>query len=59
METFFALLALCDGNPPVTGGPPTKANDAKLWYFIRSAPEQTNNETPMIWDAIVLSMTSL
>ena len=25
METFFALLALCEGNPPVTGGFPTQS----------------------------------
>ena len=24
METFSALLALCEGNPPVTGGFPTQ-----------------------------------
>ena len=24
METFSALLALCEGNPPVTGGPPSQ-----------------------------------
>ena len=24
METFFALLALCEGNPPVTGGFPSQ-----------------------------------
>ena len=33
-ETFSTLLALCEGNPPVTG-------DAELWGFIWSAPEQT------------------
>ena len=42
--------------------PPTKASEAELWCFIWSAPEQTveqKNETPVIWDAIVLIMTSL
>ena len=55
METFSALLSLCVGNSPVTG-------DAELWYFIWSAPEQTVEkaiETPVIWDAIALIMTSL
>ena len=34
METYSALLHLCEGNPPVTGGfPLTKANDAELWCF--------------------------
>ena len=40
----------------------TKASDAKLWCFLWSAPkqmvEQTIN-TPVIWDAIALIMTSL
>ena len=29
METFSALLALCEGNPQATG-PLTKANDAEV-----------------------------
>ena len=51
METFSALLALCEGNPPVTGG-------RFLWF----APEQTfeqTTEAPVIWDAIALIMASL
>ena len=65
METFSTLLALCEGNPPVTGDrwiPLTKASDAELWYFLWSAPEQTIEqiiETPVIWDEIALIMTSL
>ena len=42
--------------------PLTKASDAKLWCFLWSACEQTvekRMETPVIWDAIVLIMTSL
>ena len=42
--------------------PLTKAIDAELWCFLWSAPEQTaeqTNETPVIWDAIVLIITSL
>ena len=37
--------------------PLTKASDAELWCFLWSTPEQTfeqANETPVIWDAIVL-----
>ena len=63
METFSALLAFCAGN---FTGPRwirrTKPSDAKLWSFLWSVPEQTAEqtiETPMIWDAIVLIMTSL
>ena len=35
METFSALLALCEGNSPVIGQwiPLTKASDAELWCF--------------------------
>ena len=42
--------------------PLTKASDMELWYFLWSAPEQTveqTMETPVIWDAISLIMTSL
>ena len=42
--------------------PLTKASDAEIWYFLWSAPEQTVEqtiETPVIWDAIALIMTSL
>ena len=58
MKTISALLALCEGNPPATA----KASDAELWCFLWSAPEQTVEQTtgtPVIWDAIVLIMTSL
>ena len=42
--------------------PITKANDAELWCFLWSAPEQTVEqtiETLVIWDAIALIMMSL
>ena len=63
METFYALLALWEWNPPVTGGfpsqwPVTQSFDAFIW----SAPEQTVEqtiETPVIWGAIALIMKSL
>ena len=61
METFSALLALCEGNSPVTGEfpsqrPVTRSFDA---FF---APEHTVEQTiekPVISDAIALIMTSL
>ena len=63
METFSALLVLCEGNPPVTGlFPSEKASDAGFDIFVWSAPEETDEEsigTPVIRDAIVLIMTSL
>ena len=34
METFFALLAICAGNSPVTGEFPTKASDAELSFDV-------------------------
>ena len=42
--------------------PRTKASDAEVWCFLWSAPEPTVEqirETPAIWDAIALIMTSL
>ena len=42
--------------------PLTKASDADLWRFLWSAPETTveqTGETPLIWVAITLNMTSL
>ena len=42
--------------------PNTKASDAELWYFLWCAPQPTveqTMETPVIWDAIALIMTSL
>ena len=55
---IFALLALCEGNPPLTGGFPHKGQWRRDW----SAPEQLVEETietPVIWDAIMSSMTLL
>ena len=42
--------------------PLTKASDAELWCFLWSVPQQTIKQaidTPVIWDAISLSMTSM
>ena len=47
METFSALPALCAGNSPVAVEFPKKASGAEFWCF------------SVIWDAIVLIMTSL
>ena len=58
-----ALLALCEENPPVTGGfPSLRAHNSELWCFIWSAPDQTVEETSealLIWDTIALIMTLL
>ena len=59
METFSELLALCAGGRLM---PLTKASDAELLCFLWSVLEQTVEQTidtPLIWDAIVLIITSL
>ena len=43
METFSALLALCEGNPSVDSL--TKVSDVELWVSLWSAPEQTVEQT--------------
>ena len=62
MEPFSALLALCAGNSPVTGEFPHK--DQWRWALMFSLICAWTNgwiksETPVIWDAIALIMTSL
>ena len=47
MKPFSALLALCEGNPPVSGHqwiPPTKASDAQLWYFFLNLRLNNNRD---------------
>ena len=58
MEIFFALLALCEMNSPVTGEFPSQrpvklSSDVFFDLFVQSI------ETLVIWDAIALIMTSL
>ena len=46
MDTLFAVLAFCEGNPPVAGGLPLqRANDAKLWCFHWWQSAQTAEQT--------------
>ena len=62
METFSALLALCGESTSHRCIPLTKASDAERGCLFLSALQQTVEhalETPMIWDAIALIMTSL
>ena len=62
-RNFFGVTDLLWGES--TGHrwiPLTKAIDAELWCFLGSTPEQTIEqtiETSVIWDTIVLIMTSL
>ena len=42
IQTFSGLMALCEGNPPVTGGfPPQRASNAELWCVLWCMFEQT------------------
>ena len=54
-----ALLSLCKGNPPVTGGFPSQMPVTRNFDIFFDL--QTNEQTigvPVIWDVIVLIMTS-
>ena len=57
MEKFSALLALCEVNSPVTGEFPSQRpamRSFNVFFDLR-----LNIETPVIWDATVLIVTSL
>ena len=45
METFPALLALCEESPPVTSGFPSQSQITQTFDFFLSAPEQTVEQT--------------
>ena len=54
METFSALLSLCEGIPL------TRASDTEILCFLWSAPQQTVEqriEAPVISNTIALIMT--
>ena len=60
METFSALLALCEGNPPITGGFPSQRPVTQSFDIFFDLPEQTAEQTieaPVIWDSIAPFMT--
>ena len=62
METFSALLALCKGDTPATGGFPSQR--PVTWSFhasfdLRMKKVQQTVETPVIWDGIAVIMTPL
>ena len=52
VETLTALLALCEGNPPVTTGgfPSQRASNVDLWYFLCCKPEQAVEQTVITQD---------
>ena len=57
MEIFFALLALSEGKPPVTGGfpsqrPVTRSFDVLFDLRLNEQTVEQTIERPVIWDAI-------
>ena len=59
IETFSALLALCEVHPPLTGGFPSQSPVTQSFeVFFDQTVEQTI-DTPVIWDAIAFIMMSL
>ena len=63
MEVFSALLALCEGNSPVTGESPSQRPVTQSFdVFFDLRPNKWLDgrtiETSVIWDAIALIMKS-
>ena len=59
METFSALMVICEGNPPPTGGlPPTRVltRSFDVSFDLRQNKRLSKQETPVISDAIVFVM---
>ena len=58
MESFSTLLALCEGNPPLTGGLPSQRPVTQSFdvFFDLSLNKLLSKQinTPVIWDAIAL-----
>ena len=55
METFSAPLAICEGNPPVTGGFPSRRSVTRSFddfFDLRLKKIEQTIETPVISDAI-------
>ena len=62
MEAFFALLALCEENPPITGEFPSQrpvTRSFDVLFDLRLNKRLSKIETPVIWDTIAPIMTSL
>ena len=55
METFFALLSLCEENSPVTGEFPSQrpvTRSFELFFDLRKKTVEQTIETPVIRNAI-------
>ena len=59
MEAFSALLTLCAENSPVTGEFPSQKPVTRSFDVFFEQTVVQAIETPLIWDAIALIMTSL
>ena len=63
METFSALLAICEGNSPVTGEFPAQRQVTRSFdvFFDLRLNKRLSKQIArlMIWDAILPIMTSL
>ena len=57
MENFSSLLALCEENPPVTGGFPSQRPMTHSFDVFFEQTVEQNIATPVISDAIVAIMT--
>ena len=56
MGVLCALLALCEGNPPVTGGfPSQRVSNTRLFFavILNKVPKQTGKWI-MIWNSVML-----
>ena len=50
LETFSALLALCEGNPPVTGGfPSQRTSNAEMFFFDIPLNKRMNKHLSCRW----------
>ena len=63
-RNIFRITGLCEGNPPVTGAfpsqrPVTRGFDVFFYLRLNKRLSKQLIETPVIWDAIALIMTSL
>ena len=58
METFSALLVLCEGNPPGSGEfPPHRSFNAGIWCCLSCSPQKAARQTlelPVIWNVMTL-----
>ena len=62
METFSTLLALCEGNSPVTDELPSQrlmTRGFDVFFDLTEQTVQQTIETLVIWEAIALIMASL